>query len=157
MKRPVMKLVFIALLVTMPTAAYSTDRGMKTWCDENEREPSECIGLLIARWRARGPADYLIIGSQLSKAYVTHPDLLLLGLDPDTQVYKDWRNGLAEHTFTIFESSESLEGKLQAAYLNKLRVEMIATAKAQSSDPSYGLESRAILSELQNLVVGHAR
>ncbi|MXZ13858.1 MAG: hypothetical protein F4Y78_07660 [Candidatus Dadabacteria bacterium] len=87
------------------------------------------ISKLVERWKDRDGAASAEVGTELSKALVRAPRAFMKAMRDDPESYDSWLKGIAQHTFTIYESRGEVENDLYIAYYKELKQLMISAAE----------------------------
>ena len=146
--------IFVCLLTSSLSVAEVPTHT--TWCDEGAKDPRECVQQIVEQWKKRGLYHPSETNTQLCKAFVIHPELFLEAMSIESQAYIDWRNTIAEMTFTIHDAPGSLEGQLKQSYLETLLDRMISVAQEYRQHETYGHLAQAILDELRGCRVSYS-
>lgn len=106
------------------------------------------IPKLVERWKNRDGAASAEVGTELSKALVRAPRAFMKAMRDDPENYNSWLKGIAQHTFTIYESSGEVEDDLYIAYYKELKQLMINAAESLIGG-EFESEAKQILSVLE--------
>ena len=110
------------------------------------------IPKLVERWKDRDGAAFAEVGTELSKALVRAPQAFMKVMQDDCESYDSWLNGIAQHTFTIYESSGEVEDDLYMAYYEKLK-QLMASAAESLLDGEFEAEAKQILGVLKTVKI----
>ena len=114
------------------------------------------IDELVDRWRRRDGAAFQEVGYELSEAVVKSTQEFLHAMASERSAFNTWLEGLAYHTFTMYESRNALQDDLYTAYYERLRACMIDAVSAFHGDPQIGDIAKLIserLSETEILAI----
>ena len=106
------------------------------------------IPKLVEQWKDSDGAAFAEIGTELSKALVCAPRTFMQVMRDDTESYNSWLKGIAQHTFTIYESQGEVEDDLYIAYYEELKQLMINAAESLI-DGEFEAEAKRALSALE--------
>ena len=106
------------------------------------------IPKLVEQWKDRDGAAVAEIGTELSKALVRAPQTFMQVMRDDTESYNSWLKGIAQHTFTIYESRGEVEDDLYIAYYEELKRLMISAAETLIGG-EFESEAQQILNALE--------
>ncbi len=107
---------------------------------------------LIEDWKRRDGAAAQEIGTELSKSFVQSPEAFLASMNENPKEFKDWLEGLGNHTFTIFEARNEVEDELYLAYYEKLKALMLDAARS-CRETKYGDLAKAVENEVNKVKV----
>ena len=88
------------------------------------------IPKLVGRWKNRDGAAVAEVGTELSKALVRSPQAFFQVMQGDPETYDSWLQGIAQHTFTIYESRDEVEDDLYMAYYHELKELMVRASES---------------------------
>ena len=111
------------------------------------------IDELVDRWRRRDGAAFQEVGYELSEAVVKSPQEFLQAMVSERSAFNTWLEGLAYHTFTMYESRNALQDDLYTAYYERLRARMIDAVSAFHGDPQIGNIAKLISQRLSETEV----
>ena len=110
------------------------------------------IPKLVEQWKGRNGAILPEVGTELSKALVRAPQAFMEIMQDDCESYDSWLNSIAQHTFTIYESSGEVEDDLYMAYYEKLK-QLMASAAESLLDGEFEAEAKQILDVLKTVKI----
>jgi len=152
MRRRILPAICLFAVLAAP-GALATDSHMVTWCDHGEQQPLDCVTSLRDRFAGRGPAAFVTMGTQLSKALVAQPDAFFVAMRDDPLAFADWKNTLTEHTFRVAAKPGTIEADLQEAYLERLREMMRESAEAYEGDSRFAAMAQDIVAALDGVTI----
>ena len=110
------------------------------------------IPKLVEQWKDRDGVAVAEVGTELSKALVRAPRAFMQTMQGNRESYDSWLNGLAQHTFTIYESRGEVEDDLYMAYYEELKQLMIGAAESLMGG-EFEEEAKRVLSVLKAVEV----
>lgn len=88
------------------------------------------IPKLVEQWKNGDGAAVAEVGTELSKALVRSPQAFFQVMQGDPETYDSWLQGIAQHTFTIYESRDEVEDDLYMAYYHELKEQMVRASES---------------------------
>lgn len=109
---------------------WAMDFGPRVLGAIEDRLGETTVPQLVEDWKQRDGAAVQEVGTELSKSFVQSPEAFLASMSENSEEFRDWIDGLENHTFTIYESRTELDDELYLAYYEKLKSMMLEAARA---------------------------
>lgn len=133
-------------------ADWALDFGPRLLDALEDRLGETDIPKLVERWKDRDGAVSAEVGIELSKAFVRAPQAFMKVMRDDRKSYDSWLDGIAQHTFTIYESRGEVEDDLYMAYYEELKQRMMHKAESLLGG-EFDPEAKRILSVLETVEI----
>lgn len=112
------------------------------------------VAALIDQYRNRDGAQFIEVGSELSKYLVKCDSVFFRQMSYNPDVYSEWLKVIEVSTFTIFEAgNDKLEQQLYSAYYDKLKQLMIISAKKWVGNDRYKIMAEQMIKKLNEIEI----